>query len=52
MKKVLIVLGIVFLVLIVLAAVGFGFIALKGRTLDGESQDYFGLGQASTARSR
>ena len=40
LKKALIVLGIVFLVLVVLAAVGFGFLAFKGRALDKESKQY------------
>ena len=40
MKKVLIVLGSIFLVLILLAALGIGFLAVRGNALDKESKAY------------
>jgi hypothetical protein len=40
MKKILIVLGSTFLALIVLAAIGIGFVAIRGTALDKESKGY------------
>jgi hypothetical protein len=40
MKKILIVLGSIFLAVIVLVAVGIGFIAIRGTALDKESKSY------------
>ena len=40
MKKFLIVLGSIFLALIVLAAIGIGFVAVRGTALDKESKSY------------
>lgn len=40
MKKLLIILGSIFLVVVVLAAIGIGFIAVRGTALDKESKAY------------
>src|SRR5438874_465946 len=40
MRKFFITLGVIFLVLIVLGAIGFGYIAFRGNTLDKESKAY------------
>jgi hypothetical protein len=40
MKKFLIVLGMIFLAVIVLAVIGIGFVAIRGNALDKESKAY------------